>query len=178
MKNEKTLSGIAYMFLGGALLVSGASVQEQFSRLAYGPDVQLAKAMYISVLNKAVSGAKTEVLAVAQPPAVMEVDSAEVPVVPKAQRAEASIPAPRRVFEVRVAVPQINIADFANLPRTDMFQRLPQAELQKIQASLEKANFQAMAAANRSAELKQLLMLRADLTKAQKCTKALEKTEL
>ncbi|MEO6119578.1 MAG: hypothetical protein ABIP12_02720 [Terriglobales bacterium] len=62
MKNQKTLSGVAYMFLGAALLVGGASLQEQMERLAADPELQVAKAMYVSMFNRTVS-AKTEFLA-------------------------------------------------------------------------------------------------------------------
>jgi hypothetical protein len=186
MKNDKTLYGIAYMFLGAALLISGATLQDQISRLAADPDVQLAKAMYMSVLNKAVAGAKTQVMAVNTAPAVMEIDSAEVaPVVFKSiDRAAAS----RQEFRVVVPSPKIDIAALNQLSKGEMFRGLREAELEKLAERLERVNFQAIAAANRataiqaaanqSSEMRRIVMVRADAAKALKCAKVEVKTVL
>ncbi len=112
MKNEKALSGLAYMFLGAAVLISGSSVQDQINRMASDPDLQMVKAMYVSLLHQTVQ-AKTEFLAQNSPAVATEFDSAiaetttvaeaRMPVIaPRRERVDVVVPAPPQI-EVQVA---------------------------------------------------------------------------
>jgi hypothetical protein len=114
MKNEKTLSGLAYMFLGAAVLIGGSSVQDQVNRLTSDPDAQMVKAMYVSLLNQTVQ-AKTEFLAQNTPAIATEFDSAVAAHVTTVAEARPVVSGAERVEVVVPALPQIEVK-VAELP--------------------------------------------------------------
>jgi hypothetical protein len=197
MKNEKTLSGLAYMFLGAAVLVGGASVQDQFNRLAADPDVQLAKTMYKSLLNTAtgsVAEAKTQVLASAVA-APVEMDYAAVPEPVRASQkvpatpAAPAAPATPKQFEVAVSIPRIKIATLQNVSKTGMFRQvamnlqtaLPQADIARMKAEISAAqtqarNFKMLSKIDRS-ELRRVVMIHTAAKAAEKCAEDEDRDE-
>ncbi|HUR37272.1 MAG TPA: hypothetical protein VM009_05615 [Terriglobales bacterium] len=201
MKNEKALSGLAYMFLG-AVLVGGSSVQDQFNRLASDPDVQLAKTMYKSLLNTAkgtVAEAKTQVLAktvaapmeidyaVAPEPVVARHEAPADPIAVEVQVSEVPV-APKRI-EVAVSVPRFKIATLQNVAKNELFrevamnlpQGLSQGEVARINAQIsaaqaQAASFKALTAIDRS-ELRRVVMIHTAAKVAEKCSDAEDKNE-
>jgi len=128
MKNHKAMTGVAYMFLGAVLLVSGPAVQEQIDEMASNPTLQLAKAMYQSMSQEATSTPRVEVLSASVTPAARQFDS--VPV--------AAVEAPKAVAvateTIEVVAPKVEV-ELAQLPAEQ------QARIAKMTAKLKPAKF-------------------------------------
>jgi hypothetical protein len=192
MKNHKKLNGFAYMFLGAALLVSGPRVQEQIDRLASDPDLQLAKAMYQSMLYKAVSQAKTEVLA-DNHQAMPMVDFAEAPTRVMVKTPAVEVLAPAVNVEVAVAtLPKFitpthrsfifkaqRVRMVPPTPRVDVgaIPGMTKVEIALLKTQVEKAHLDAMVTLNRIPEIRRAAFAEAE-AKAKECTESEVKTEL
>lgn len=160
MKSEKRFPGLAYMFLGTALLISGPKVREQIDRMASDPDMQMAKAMYLGVMNKAVAGTKTEV-AENLPPAPMQFDYAMT----STEAMKVTVPA----MTIHVVAPA-PVVELAELPEAR------KAELARMTARLEKANFVATSSFNRAAEMRRVVFVQE--AAKEKCSKIELRTDL
>jgi hypothetical protein len=192
MKNHKKLNGFAYMFLGAALLVSGPRVQEQIDRLASDPDLQLAKAMYQSMVYKAVAQAKTEVLA-DNHHAVPMVDFAEAPTRVMVKTAAVEVTAPAVKVEVAVApLPKFitpthrsfifktqRVRMIPPTPRVELgaIRGMTQVEIALLKTQAEKAHVDALATLHRIPEIRRAALAEAE-TKAKDCTESEIETEL
>lgn len=159
MKNHKAMTGVAYMFLGAVLLVSGPAVQEQIDEMVSNPTLQLAKAMYQSMSVEAKP--QVEVLSAGVTPAPRQFDSVAVASAPETSKTVA-------VAEetIEVVVPKVEV-ELAQLPAEH------QARIARMTAKLKPATFafafeRAQAsrfASLKAVEMQKFVMLREEIQK-------------
>lgn len=133
MKNHKAMTGVAYMFLGAVLLVSGPAVQEQIDEMASNPTLQLAKAMYQSMAQEAAAKPQVEVLAASVPTAARQFDSVAIaPAVPEVLEVPKTVAVAEETIEV--VAPKVEV-ELAQLPAEH------QARIAKMTSKLKPAKF-------------------------------------